>query len=119
MPFEYCRTRYSVGGIPAVEFNMAFFDDKFKDISYRMKVLKMFPDEFAKGYSLYKQGKLVNDEILTWTSEYRTSYGWYLLDPEFTIKFNINGSDLPIFINSLPAILDLDAAQELDRKKQM
>ena len=119
LPFEYCRTRYSVGGIPAVEFNMAFFDDKFKDISYRMKVLKMFPDEFAKGYSLYKQGKLVNDEILTWTSEYRTSYGWYLLDPEFTIKFNINGSDIPIFINSLPAILDLDAAQELDRKKQM
>jgi hypothetical protein len=26
---------------------------------------------------------------------------------------------MPIFINALPAILDLDAAQELDRKKQM
>ena len=119
LPFEYCRTRYSVGGVPAIEFNMAFFDDKFKDVSYRMKVLKLFPDEFAKGYALYKQGKLVNDEILTWSPEFRTSYGWYLLDPEFAIKFNINGSDMPIFINSLPAILDLDAAQELDRKKQM
>ena len=119
LPFEYCRTRYSVGGVPAIEFNMAFFDDKFKDVSYRMKVLKMFPDEFAKGYALYKQGKLVNDEILTWSPEFRTTYGWYLLDPEFAIKFNINGSDMPIFINSLPAILDLDAAQELDRKKQM
>ena len=119
LPFEYCRTRYFVGGVPAIEFNMAFFDDKFKDVSYRMKVLKLFPDEFAKGYALYKQGKLVNDEILTWSPEFRTSYGWYLLDPEFAIKFNINGSDMPIFINSLPAILDLDAAQELDRKKQM
>jgi len=27
-----------------------------------------------------------------------------------TVKFNINGSDMPIFINALPAILDLDAA---------
>jgi hypothetical protein len=46
-------------------------------------------------------------------------YGWYLLDPANTVKFNINGSDMPIFINALPSILDLDDAQELDRKKQM
>ena len=119
LPFEYCRTRYYVSGMPAIEFNMAFFDDKFSDVGYRMKVLKMFPDEFAKGYALYKQGKLVNDEVIDQNTGYRTAYGWYLLDPNFTIKFNINGSDIPIFINALPAILDLDAAQELDRKKQM
>ena len=119
LPMEYCRTRYSVGGLPAIEFNMAFFDDKFTDVGYRMRVIKMFPDEFAKGYALYKQGKLLNDDELTWGSEYRRNYGWYLLDPEATVKFNINGSDMPIFINALPAILDLDAAQELDRKKQM
>ena len=120
LPWEYCRTRYSVGGLPAIEFNMAFFDDKFHDVAYRMKVIKMFPDEFAKGYALYKQGKLVDDEIYgSYTSEFKRHYGWYLLDPGNTIKFNINGSDMPIFINALPAILDLDAAQELDRKKQM
>lgn len=121
LPYEYCRTRYSVNGTPAIEFNMAFFDDKFHDVAYRMKVLKMFPDEFAKGYALYKQGKLVNDEIIPseWEPKYRSYYGWYLLDPGMTVKFNINGSDMPIFINALPAILDLDAAQELDRKKQM
>ena len=120
LPPEYCRTRYSVNGCPAVEFNMAFFDDKFHDVGYRMKVLKMFPEEFAKGYALYKQGKLLQDEEYAATHpEYRMSYGWYLLDPAFTVKFNINGSDIPIFINALPAILDLDAAQELDRKKQM
>ena len=119
LPYEYCRTRFSVSGSPAIEFNMAFFDDKFPDVGYRMKVLKMFPDEFAKGYELYKKGKLVDDTSLDWNIEYRRSYGWYLLDPGMTVKFNINGSDLPVFINSLPAILDLDAAQELDRKKQM
>jgi hypothetical protein len=47
--------------MPAVEFNMRFFDEKFPDMSYRLKVLKMFPPEFAKGYVLYKQGKLVDD----------------------------------------------------------
>ena len=101
---------------------MGFFDDKFHDVGYRMRVIKMFPDEFAKGYELYKTGKLgpddVTSEIIT-DIRYRKSYGWYLLDPAKTVKFNINGSDLPIFINALPAILDLDAAQELDRKKQM
>ena len=119
LPFEYCRTRYSINGSPAIEFNMAFFDEKFHDVGYRMKVLKMFPDEFQKGYALYKQGKLVDDESISWNPEYRRHYGWYLLDPGLTVKFNLNGSDIPIFINSLPAILDLDAAQELDRKKQM
>lgn len=120
LPYEYCRTRYSVSGLPAIEFNMSFFDDKFHDVAYRMKVLKMFPDEFAKGYALYKQGKLADDDIYSvYSPEFKKSYGWYLLDPGATIKFNINGSDMPIFINALPAILDLDAAQELDRKKQM
>ena len=123
LPAEYCRSRYSVGGVPAIEFNMRFFDDKFIDVAYRMKVIKMFPEEFAKGYALYKQGKLTSEDegyyISDGTVRHLNSYGWYLLNPQSTIKFNLNGSDIPVFINALPAILDLDAAQELDRKKQM
>ena len=121
LPFEYCRSRYSVNGVPAIEFNMAFFDEKFSDTAYRMRVIKMFPEEFAKGYALYKQGKLGPDnEFFDIDRGYYTnSYGWYLLDPGATVKFNINGSDIPIFLNATPAIIDLDAAQELDRKKQM
>lgn len=53
LPIEYCRTRYSVMGMPAIEFNMAFFDT-FGDIEYRMRVLNLFPEEFKKGYVLYK-----------------------------------------------------------------
>ncbi len=122
LPYEYCRSIYSVGGSPAVEFNMAFFDEQFKDLEYRMKVLKLFPEEFAKGYMLYKQNKLNSEEEFFNNSInpiYRRRSGWYLLEPGSTIKFNLNGSDIPVFINALPAILDLDAAQELDRKKQM
>ena len=98
--------------MPAVEFNMKFFDT-FKDINYRMRVLNLFPDEFRKGYLLYKQGKLISD-----IAGDRDS-GWYLLDPASTVKFNYNGSDIPAFINAIPALLDLDAAQDLDRRKQM
>ena len=98
--------------MPAVEFNMKFFDDNFKDVAYRMRVLKMFPDEFAKGYMLFKQGKLKNDFQ-------GDSGGWYLLSPASTIKFNFRGDDMPIFANAIPSIIDLDAAQDLDRRKQM
>ena len=114
LPVAYCRSRYKIGTRPAIEFNMKYFDDAFKDINYRMRVLKLFPKEFAKGYMLYKQQKLQPD--------FQGDTGcWYLLDPEATIKFSFyNGQyDIPIFANAIPAIIDLDQAQDLDRRKQM
>ena len=112
LPVNYCRSRYSVKGAPAVEFNMKFFDT-FRDINYRMRVLNLFPEEFKKGYVLYKQGKLIPDFAGD------NSGSWYLLGPDNTVKFNFNNSDIPMFINAIPALLDLDAAQDLDRRKQM
>ncbi len=118
LPVGYCRSRYMVKNMPAVEFNMKFFDT-FADPAYRMKVLKLFPDEFAKGYLLYKQGKLKPDNKMDSDYYYDGESSWYLLDPQSTLKFNFNGSDIPIFANAIPSILDLDAAQDLDRRKQM
>lgn len=110
LPVNYCRSRYSVGGRPAVEFNMKFFDTAFKSTEQKMKILNLFPNEFKKGYVLYKEGKL--------KAEYPgDSAGWYLLDPKSVVKFNINGDDYPLFISAIPMLIDLDAAQELDRKK--
>ena len=112
LPASYCRSRFFVGNKPAIEFNMRFFDEKFSDVAYRMKVIKMFPEEFARGYILYKQGKLVAENG-------DRENGWYLLDPAHTIKFCFNNGDLPLFANAIPAIIDLDSAQDLDRRKQM
>lgn len=107
---DYCRSRFAVNGRPAIEFNMKFFDDTFKDTTQKFKMLNLYPNEFKKGYILYKEGKLLpqfaGDE-----------QGWYLLDVEKTIKFNINGEDFPSFISVIPAIVDLDDAKELDRKR--
>lgn len=113
LPINYCRSRYNVGDMPAIEFNMRFFDEQFTDINYRLRVLELFPEEFKKGYVLYKKGKLQPDYIGD------TFGSWYLLEPGNTIKFSLGPDDTPIFVNSIPQILDLDAAQDLDRRKQM
>ena len=110
LPANYCRSRFTVNGRPAVEFNMKFFDVYFKDTTQKMKMLNLFPQEFKKGYIMYKEGKLPPQ----FTGD---SSGWYLLNIDNTIKFNMNGEDFPAFVSVIPAILDLDAAQDLDRKK--
>ena len=110
LPADYCRSRFSVNNRPAVEFNMKFFDEYFKDTTQKIKMLNLFPKEFKKGYILYKEGKLL--------PQFRgDTTGWYLLESENVIKFNINGEDFPAFISVIPAIIDLDSAQELDRKR--
>jgi len=58
LPRKYCRTRYNRGPLPAIEFDMRWFDIAFSDPIYRLKVLNMFPKEFKKGYQLYKEGKI-------------------------------------------------------------
>ena len=110
LPVSYCRSRFNVNGRPAVEFNMRYFDDAFRSTEEKIKILNIFPKEFRKGYILYKEGKLKSDIV-------GDMGGWYLLDLKNTIKFNINGEDFPAFASVIPAIIDLDAAQELDRKK--
>lgn len=131
LPINYCRTRFNIGDMPVIEFDMRFFDENFRDVNYRMKILRMFPKEFQKGYVLYKQGKLEPDTeyyplgrrdthlINTNTQlNWRPGY-WYTLEPGSAVKFCLNNGDQPLFINAIPAILDLDAAQDLDRRKQM
>lgn len=110
LPANYCRSRFTVNGRPAVEFNMKFFDETFREANQRMKMLNLFPKEFKKGYVLYKEGKLPPQFA-------GDISGWYLLETNNVIKFNINGEDFPAFVSVIPAIIDLDEAQNLDRKK--
>ncbi len=110
LPPEYCRSRYRKDGEPVVEFNMKYFDTYYPDEEYRKRVLKLFPEEFLKGYRLYKKNKLKGDFQ-------GDTAGWYMLNPDYAFKINMNGSDMPIMASVIPAIIDLDEAQELDRKK--
>ena len=122
LPIQYCRTRFKVGTRPAVEFNPKFFDDKFGDIETRMRILKMYPKEFADAYIAYKKGKLTGQESINsgWdTPNTNKGLSWWLLDPECAFKINLNNSDVPLLINTCTKILDLDEAQDLDRRKMM
>ena len=110
LPIPYCRSRFSVNDQPVIEFNMRYFDDAFSTIEQRNRILEVFPAEFAKAYKLYKQNKL--------TAELPgEENGWYVLEIGSAIKFNLNGDDFPPFISVIPAIIDLDQAQALDKKK--
>ena len=112
LPIEYCRSRFKVGNTPAVEFNPKFFDDKFPDVDMRLRVLKMYPDEFAKAYVAYKKNKLNQ-------TQNDGSRGWWVLDPDRAFKINLNERDYPLLVNVTPKILELDEAQDLDRRKMM
>ena len=110
LPANYCRSRYEVNGRPVVEFNMKYFDETFRDIQYRLRMVKAFPKEFQRGYVLFKEGKLPAD--------YQgDTAGWYPLDPEHTVMFTNNGEQIPLFISTIPYLIDLDAAQDLDRRR--
>lgn len=112
LPIRYCRVRFYSDGLPLVEFNMKYFDDVFTNSTQRMQVLKTFPPEFEEGYKLYKKNKL--------TPEFPgDDNGWYFLTAGAAIKFNLNGEDFPPFISVIPAIIDLDQAKALDKKKML
>ena len=110
LPIKYCRSRYELNGRPVVEFNVKYFDDAFVDVAYREKVLKLFPPEFRKAYLSYKKNTLPRDPQ-------NDEKGWFVLDSTCAIKFNLNGSDFPLFIAVIPKLLDLQDAQDLDKKR--
>lgn len=112
LPANYCRCRYFSGTNPIVELNLQFFNDFFSNIQTRLQIIKTFPKDIQKAYILYQQGKLKGD--------YPGERGyWYALDPDISVKLNFNGNDFPPFVGVIPSIIDLDQAQELDRKKTM
>ena len=112
LPIDYCRSRYNYNGKPAVEFNVKYFDDNFADNDYRLRVVKMFPKEIQQAYVAFKKGTLSQDFN-------GDDKGWVLLDPTKTVKFNVDGSDMPLFISIIPHLLDLEKAQEIDLQKML
>ena len=118
LPIDYCRSYYRVGHRPVVEFNLRYFDDLFPTHVQRIKMLKFFPPEFQKAYIAYRANKLKESDLpnleVTFTDD-----SWYVLDIDRAIKFDMNNNDIPLLVNACPAIIDLEAAQDLDRRKQM
>lgn len=112
LPASYCRQRYFSGSDYVVELNLQFFDAYFSNPQYRIQVLKTFPKDIQKAYVLYKEGKLPGDYPGDRSC-------WVPLDPGTSVKISLNGQDFPPLAGVIPAIIDLDEAQGLDRQKTM
>lgn len=112
LPASYCRCRYFTGTDPLVELNLRFFDAVFPNMQYRLQVLKTFPKDVQQAYVLYKQGKLPGDFPGDRSC-------WYALDPATSVRISLNDREFPPLIGVIPSIIDLDQAQDLDRKKTM
>lgn len=110
LPVDYCRSRFLHRGIPLVEFNVQYFDKVTSDPEYRKKLLSLFPDEFKEGYRKYKAGKLPAEDQ-------GDDSGWILLDMNKAFKFNFNDSDIPPFLYAIPALIELDEVQDLEKEK--
>ena len=110
LPVGYCRSRFEVNSRPVVEFHMKYFDMMFKDATQRQRMLKVFGPEFEKGYRMYKKGLLPPQFP-------GDTQGWFTLEPGSAVKFNVNGEDAPMFMAVIPAIIDLDEAKDLDKRK--
>ena len=78
-----------------------------------MRILKMWPEEFSRAYVAYKKQRLREP------GDTDVMNGWWLLDVDHAVKLNVNGKDYPPLVNAVPNIIDLDMAQDLDRKKTM
>lgn len=112
LPLDYCRSRFFIKNKPVVEFNVKYFDDYFSDAEQRSKMLKLFPDEISSGYKRYRENKLKID----FRGDDR---GWILLDVNNTVKFCINEDDSPFLVSVIPALIDLEEAKDIDRKRQL
>jgi hypothetical protein len=72
----------------------------------------MFPKEIQKAYILYKEGKLKGYYPGSKTC-------WVALEPGSAVKISLNDAEFPPLVGVIPSIIDLDQAQDLDRKKTM
>lgn len=117
LPAKYCRHMWDSGNKPVVEFNMAFFNETFKNEETRKAVLNSFPPEFKKGYDLYIKGKLAGTELTGLVEGGGSRAGWFTLDCNNTVRFTMNGREYPNFITSIPLIINLDEAQDLDKQR--
>lgn len=111
LPLAYCRSRYKFKGMDAVEFNVKYFDEVYRDVIQKEIVLSSFPKEFRKGYEKYKSGEIVTDRA--------DGGAWMLLDLNLSMRFALNDSEIPFFATVIPSIVSLDEAKQLDMKKTM
>lgn len=102
LPFSYCRTRFKgFSGLDIVEINLQYFSSLTEDM--RESALKVYPKEVSKQYRLFRAGKAAQ---------------WYRFDEGLGVYFCMD-SEVPLFLNTIAAIEDLQEYRNLELTKQL
>lgn len=103
LPNRYCRSLYKVMNRYAVEFDVRYFTNSFRIAEDRKNELDRYPREFKKKYEAYISGKDKNP--------------WFLLDMNYAVCFKLDAQGLPFFIGSIPELIELKEAKQIDKNK--
>lgn len=101
LPYNFCRSKFKINGVHAVEFDLRFFD-VYKDIDQKIELFKAFPDEFLEYYLDYKENNGGN---------------WVLLNPNFARCHKLTDDGVPYFSTILPELVNLKEYKSLDKSK--
>jgi len=114
LPIHFCRlTQFRSDNKSVIEFDLKFFDNYNRNKDLLDRVLDAFPPEFRKNYNLYhsKSGnKLPKDST-------GVSSSWFSMNPKNTVRFTMGNGAWPPFIATIPVIIDLGVAKEIDLKR--
>ncbi len=100
LPAEYCRSRFKIDNMYAVEFNFAYFDI-FRNED-KEEMLRAFPPEFTSMYNTY-----LGD---------RTNQNWQILDPQFS-RAHMLQSQIPMLSPVFVDLLELEEYKTIDKTR--
>lgn len=105
LPQDYCRTRFKdEQGNDIIEFDVSYFNTITSAID-RESCLKVYPKSIVKYYKRYDQKKINNP--------------WMYVPTDISICFPFFESGRPVFLSTLPAILDYDETVEVEKAGQV
>lgn len=113
LPIKYCLSVFKVGKKDLVHFDMTYFIDTYRGYSPEIieSIIKAFPTEMQNALVKLSKGQLP----LT-TIKNKTGY-WITLDIERTIKFSLEDTDIPYFIQVLPSLIEYDESKNLVKRR--
>lgn len=99
LPPAYCRSRFMVMGMYALEFDFSFFDN-FRTDKEKKEIFEAFPKEFKSMYNKY----LTN----------RTDNRWQLIDPNIS-RVHTFEDGAPLLASVFLDIIDLEEYKAIDK----
>ena len=105
LPAEYCRSNFKdLHGNDIIEFDVSYFTS-IVDESVRKQALKVYPKVISDHYNRYKKGQVKT--------------AWVKIPTDIGFCFPFSDDGRPLFLDVVPAVIDYDAAVEINRERDL